>query len=182
MKSIIHIVFILMAILLMNACQKDCPKGIQYSYKYYNISESVKQTFPYHFKDTQVWINVNTNDTLHYVLKDTVSSYDTTMVSPTDGCVQNNYFYSGIYSYKFNCLEDTFFEYDYSYRSYKGFGIDHYMKFNKIEYVEYGPILLDIDNDGINYKNIYVSKYFAENDSIGIVRITVGDVKLYRIK
>jgi|DEB19_MinimDraft_2_1074335.scaffolds.fasta_scaffold01664_6 hypothetical protein len=166
------------------ACGKiNCPDERTYSYKYYNIKDNIdKQTFPYQFKDTQIWINVNTNDTLHYILKDTVSSYDISSTSTTEGCRETNYKYSERLTYKFNCLEDTFFNYNYTYQSDKGFGYDRYLKFNKIEYVEYGGKLEDIDNYGIIYKDINVSKYFARIDSLGILRITVGSDKIYRIK
>jgi hypothetical protein len=178
MKSITTIIFLLMAVLLMNACQKDCPKGIQYSYKYYDISESVKQTFPYHFKDTQVWINVNTNDTLHYVLKDTISSYDTTMVSPTDGCVQNNYTYYGVLTFEFNCIEDTLFGFHHSYY----YDVRQELFFKNRGYYTYISARDTIINFTKIYKEVRDRKYFWENFEDGIVRITVGDVKLYRIK
>lgn len=165
------------------ACGKiNCPDERTYSYRYYNIDENAYQTFPYRFKDTQIWINVNSNDTLHYILKDTISSYDISSTSTTEGCRETNYKYSERLTYLFNCLEDTFYNYNYIYQSDKGFGYDHYLKFNKIEYVEYGPKLQDIDNFGIMYKSIYVSKYFTECDSLGILRISIENTKLYRIK
>lgn len=160
----------------------NCPDERTYSYMYYNISENIKQTFPYRFKDTQIWINVNTNDTLHYILKDTVSSYDISSTSTTEGCRETNYFYSERLTYQFNCLEDTLFNYNYIYQLDKGSGFYYHIKFNLIEYVEYGGKLEDIDNYGIIYKDINVSKYFAKSISLGLLRITVGKDKIYRIK
>ena len=183
MKQITKLIYFFFLSILFYACSKDnCPDGITYSYTYYNIGENAYQTFPYRFKDTQTWINVNTTDTLHYILKDTVSSYDIYFSSPTEGCRENNYKYSERLTYKFNCLEDTFYNYNYIYQSSLGLGYDYHIKFNKIEYVEYGGKLQDIDNFGIIYKDISVYKYFARNVSLGILRITVGDTKLYRIK
>ena len=170
-----------MAVLLMNACQKDCPNRSNDTFTYYKFDNIKKQTFPYHFKDSQVWINLNTNDTLNYVIKDTISSYDTISTTHQSECPVYDVDYKEKFSYKFKCLQDSNFNYNHIfYRD--GFITRNILKFNNIEFVEYGSKLLDIDNNGIIYKNIYVSKYFAESDSLGIVRITVGDVKLYRIK
>jgi len=182
MKTITKLFYLFLLSMLFYACSKDdCPKGIKYTYKYYNISENIKKTFPYQFKDTQVWINVNTNDTLRYILKDTVSSYDTTMVSPTDGCVENNYTYNERLRYDFTCLEDTIYNYNYIYQL-DGCCFLYRVKLNKIEYYEYGGKLEDIDNFGNIYKDVSVSKYFSKKNSLGILRITVGNIKLYRIR
>ena len=179
MKKLKLLPFLLFIILLINACSKDdCPKGIKYTYTYYNISEDVKKTFPYQFKDTQVWINVNTNDTLRYILKDTVSSYDTTMVSPTDGCVENNYFYNQIFSYNFLCLSDSFLNYSHSYY----YDIRQYLFFKKTNYYTYISTNDTIMNYSKVYKQVRDRKFFWENYENGIVRITVGSNKLYRIK
>jgi hypothetical protein len=183
MKKLKLFTCILFIILLINACSKDdCPKGIKYTFEYYNISENIKKTFPYQFKDTQVWINVNTNDTLHYILKDTVSSYDTTLVSPTDGCVENNYTYTGRFTYKFNCLEDSSYNYLYTYRYSNGLGLDPYLKFNKIQYYTYIKTYDSIINYSKTYTKVRDRKFFWENYEIGILRITINNIKLYRIK
>lgn len=166
------------------ACSKDdCPDGRTYTYKYYNIKDNMdKQTFPYHFKDTQVWVNVNTTDTLHYILKDTVSSYDISVTSTTEGCPESNFKYSERLSYKFNCLEDTLFNYNYIYQSHLGLGFDPYLNFNKVEYYTY----INTYDTVINYTKVYTKvrdrEYFWENHENGIVRITVFSTKLYRIK
>ena len=183
MKKLKLLTCLLFIIFIINACSKDdCPKGIKYTYEYHNISENIKETFPYQFKDTQVWINVNTNDTLHYILKDTVSSYDTTLVSPTDGCVENNYTYTGRFTYKFNCLEDSSYNYLYTYRYSNGLGLDPYLKFNKIEYSNFYPIKDTIINYNKIYNKVFLGKNFSDNKENGILRITINNIKLYRIK
>jgi hypothetical protein len=184
MKTITKLFYFFLLSNLFYACSKDdCPKGIKYSYKYFKVVDNIeKKTFPYQFKDTQIWINVNTNDTLRYLLKDTVSSYDTTMVSPPYGCVENNYTYSEQLNYNFLCVKDTFFNFSYIYQSDLGLGFLELLRFNKILYQEQGGSVININNFGMIYKDIYVSKFFAENDSVGIVRITLNNTKLYRIK
>ena len=184
MKTITKLFYFFLLSNLFYSCSKDdCPKGIKYSYKYFKIVDNIDKTpFPYQFKDTQVWINVNTNDTLHYILKDTVSSYDTTMVSPTDGCVENNYTYTGRFTYKFNCLEDSGYNYLYTYRYSNGLGLDPYLKFNKFEYSNFYPIKDTIINYNKIYNKVFLGKYFSDNKENGIVRITINNIKLYRIK
>jgi hypothetical protein len=141
----------------------------------------VKKTFPYNFKDTQTWINVNTNDTLHYILKDTVSTYDTTYSTPLEGCKENNYVYDEGFNYNFYCLEDSTFNYTHIFQL-NGGAFFHYIKFKTIRYPHYGGDVIDIDNYGFKLKKVYVSKYFSENDSLGILRITANNEMLYRIK
>lgn len=167
----------MLLLLICSSCNKDCPDGITYSYKTYTISENAKQTFPYHFKDTQVWINVNTNDTLHYILKDTVSSLDTLLKSPTDGCVQNNYTYNGTFTYKFNCLEDSLFDYKIKYNV----EFDPYLFFNNMEYSNFYPLIDSILNYNKIYYKVFLGKYFSDNKENGVVRITINSTKLYRI-
>ena len=183
MKQITKLIYFFFLSILFYACSKDnCPDGITYSYTYYNIGENAYQTFPYRFKDTQTWINVNTTDTLHYILKDTVSSYDIYFSSPTEGCRENNYKYSERLTYKFNCLEDTFYNYNYIYQSSLGLGFDPYLKFNKTEYSNFYPIKDSIINYNKIYYNVFLGKYFSDNKENGIVRITITNTKLYRIK
>ena len=184
MKTITKLFYFFLLSNLFYSCSKDdCPKGIKYSYKYFKIVDNIDKTpFPYQFKDTQVWINVNTNDTLHYILKDTVSSYDTTMVSPLYGCVENNYTYSERLMYQFNCFEDTLYNYNYSYLSSKGLGYDPYLKFNKIEYYTYIKTYDSIINYSKTYTKVRDRKFFWENYENGILRITINNIKIYRIK
>lgn len=165
-------------LLILKSCIKDCPDEVKTTKETYSISEVVKKTFPYNFKDTQVWINVNTNDTLHYILKDTLSTFDTSYSTPLEGCKENNYVFNERFTFEFQCLEDSFLNYSHSYKS----KYHELLIMNNIIYQEFGPKLNDIDNFGILYKNVYISEYFAENELLGFLRITANKKKLYRIK
>jgi hypothetical protein len=169
-------------LLILKSCIKDCPDEVKTTKKTYSISEVVKKTFPYNFKDTQVWINVNTNDTLHYILKDSLSTYDTSYSTSLEGCKENNYVYTESLAYNLICTENSLFNYNHIYKSYLGLGFDEKVKFMNVVYTEFGGDLIDIYNYGIIFKSVYVSEYFAENKSFGILRITANKKKLYRIK
>lgn len=178
LKNYSNLLVLFCTMLIFDSCSEDCPDEVKTTKEIYLMGEIVKKTFPYNFKDTQIWINVNTNDTLHYILKDTVSTYDTTYSTPLEGCKQNNYVFRERFTFEFQCLEDSFLNYSHCYKS----KYHELLIMNNIIYQEYGPKLNDIDNFGIIYKNVYISEYFAENELLGFLRITANKKKLYRIK
>jgi hypothetical protein len=171
----------MLLLLVCNSCSKNCPDEVKTTKKTYSISEVVKKTFPYNFKDTQIWINVNTNDTLHYILKDTLSTYDTTYSTPLEGCKENNYVYDEGFYYNFYCLENSTFNYSHIFQLDEG-AFFYYIKFKTIHYPEYAGELQDINNFGVIFNKTNVSKYFSKSKSMGILRITANNEKLFRIK
>jgi hypothetical protein len=181
LKNNFKLLMFFCVLLILKSCIKDCPDEEKTTKETYSISEVVKKTFPYNFKDTQVWINVNTNDTLHYILKDTLSTYDTSYSTPLEGCKENNYVFDEGFNYNFYCLEDSTFNYTHIFQLDEG-AFFYYIKFKNIRYPEYAGVLQDINNFGVIFNQTNVSEYFSKSKSLGILRITANKKKLYRIK
>ncbi len=169
-------------ILLCSSCTKDkCER--KDIYEYYPMSSNEKAILPYKYSDTMVWINVNTNDTLHYVCKDTTYSTDTLIDNSNEECVGDSYKLYGKYSYNFKCIENVNFNFIHSYRKYDlQTKYETIISFNKEDYFWYERTKDTINNFGIIYSNIMYETNFCFNNKDGLLRITVGSTKLYRIK
>ncbi len=180
MKRIISLLTLF--ILLCSSCTKDdCER--KDIYRYYPMSSNEKAILPYKYSDTMVWINVNTKDTLHYVWKDTIYSTDTLVNSSNEDCVGDTYSIVGKYSYGFRCIENSNYNFTHYYRKYVlGDDFETGLFFNKRNYVWLDITKPNIDNFGVIYSNIFCTEYFSFNNKDGLLRITVGNTKLYRIK
>ncbi len=180
MKRIISLLTLF--ILFYSSCTKDdCER--KDIYEYYPMSSNEKAILPYKYSDTMVWINVNTNDTLHYVWKDTTYSTDTSVNNSNEACTGDTYRLFGKYNYDFTCLENVNYNFTHSYRKYTiQTRYETILSFNKRYFSWYERTKDTINNFGIIYSNIGYETYFCFNNKDGLLRITVGNTKLYRIK